>query len=137
MTDPGVIRRISWRDLFPWLRLLRTFRIAISPAVLGVGTLAVIVAPLGWGLADWVFRPPRNLAYTGTPLAEMREEALAALGTLEGGRRVAPPRDNWRNRIPRSDNSQLAARMPTAVTEYLPSATTAVLEAYFDLAEPL
>jgi hypothetical protein len=31
--EQGVLRRISWRDLFPWLILFRTFRIAISPTL--------------------------------------------------------------------------------------------------------
>ena len=138
MTDQqGVIRRIAWRDLFPWLILLRTFRIAIAPAGLAVATLAVLVAPLGWGLADWIFRPPPRLAYTGTPLAEIREDALAALGTLEGGRTPPRSRASWRSRIPRSENSTLFGQMPLAVTAYIPAARTALFEAYFDLAEPL
>ena len=55
--EQGVVRRISWRDLFPWLILFRTFRIAIAPELLALATLAVLLAPLGWGLADFVFRP--------------------------------------------------------------------------------
>jgi len=138
MTDQqGVIRRISWRDLFPWLILLRTFRIAISPLVLAVATLAVLIAPLGWGLADWVFRPPPRLAYAGTPLAEIRDDALAALGTLEGGQPPPRSRASWRSRVPRSENSTLAGQLPMAVTEYMPAARTALFEAYFDLSEPL
>jgi hypothetical protein len=110
MTDtPATIRHISWRDLFPWLILLRTFRIAISPPMLAIATVAVLLTPLGWAVAAWVFHPtpvrpaePAALANPFSPgsyvdelnrtFAEMRRqrrEALRQLGTLEGGRQ--PP----------------------------------------------
>jgi hypothetical protein len=110
MTEPsGVIRQISWRDLFPWLILLRTFRIAIAPSLLAVATVAVLVAPLGWRLAHLVFL--RGEA------RERFERAPAA--------------------FPQAANSQLAAVIPAAARGYFPAARTAVLEAYFHLAEPV
>jgi hypothetical protein len=102
----GVIRRISWRDLFPWLILFRTFRIAISPTLLAVATAAVLIAPLGWRLAARVFLPGE---------AMLQDAAI----------------------IPRATNSQLAAYLPEAARDYLPDGQTALLEAYFDLAEPV
>jgi hypothetical protein len=56
MTEhPGTIRNIAWREIFPWLILLRTFRIAISPTLLALATAAVLLTPLGWNLAGAVF----------------------------------------------------------------------------------
>jgi hypothetical protein len=55
MNEQGVLRRISWRDLFPWLILFRTFRIAISPSLLALATLASIVSYVGWRIADSVY----------------------------------------------------------------------------------
>jgi hypothetical protein len=133
MTDQRVIRSIAWRDLFPWLILLRTFRLAISPPVLAIATAGVVLTPLGWRLGDLLFRP-------GTVAAERRPlplvtgdlaDALRTLGPHE------PPRAGGRGRIPDSDHSELAERVPLAWREYLPAAPTAILEAYFDLAEPL
>ena len=43
MTDErGVLRRIAWRELFPWLIIFRTFRLAISPTLLLVATLRLV-----------------------------------------------------------------------------------------------
>ncbi len=56
MTDSlGHIRRIAWREIFPWLILLRTFRIAISPALLALATVATLLSPLGWQFAGRLF----------------------------------------------------------------------------------
>jgi hypothetical protein len=52
---PGLIRSIAWRELFPWLILLRCFRIAISPTLLGVATVAVLLTSLGWRISGLVF----------------------------------------------------------------------------------
>jgi hypothetical protein len=111
MTDtPATIRHISWRDLFPWLILLRTFRIAISPPMLAIATLAVILTPLGWAVAAWVFHPTpvrpaasttlanpfapgsyvEELNRTFAELRRQRQDALRQLGTLEGGRQPPP-----------------------------------------------
>ena len=56
MTDErGVLRRIAWRDLFPWLVIFRSFRLAISPTLLLVATLAVFVSNVGWRIGGAVF----------------------------------------------------------------------------------
>ena len=38
----GVVRQIAWRELLPWLILFRTFKIAISPGLLALTTVAVL-----------------------------------------------------------------------------------------------
>jgi hypothetical protein len=59
MTDGrGVLREIAWRELFPWLILLRTFRLAIQPSILGIALLAAFLTPLGWRVARAMFRIP-------------------------------------------------------------------------------
>ena len=103
-----ILRRISWRDVFPWLILFRTFRIAISPSLLAVATLAVFLSPWGWRLADLIFQP---LPHT--------------------------ERATWRERIPSDDTSLLFQNIPAAPLGYLPTARTALLDAHFYLAEPL
>src|SRR5436190_2545809 len=51
MTDQrGVLRQIAWPELFPWLVIFRTFRLSISPTLLGVATLAVMLTYVG----SWV-----------------------------------------------------------------------------------
>ena len=62
MTEsPGVLRQIAWRELFPWLILFRTFKIAISPGLLALATVAVLLAPIGWNTAGHVFLTPAEL----------------------------------------------------------------------------
>jgi hypothetical protein len=166
MTDTqATIRHISWRDLFPWLILLRTFRIAISPPMLAIATLAVILTPLGWAVAAWVFHPtpvrPTASATTlwpwgpgdptRTELARIRREAIEALGPREGWMSPPPvttplptpvptpaaPVVPWQQRVPNADNSMLAEETPLAPREYLPAAPTAIVPAYLNFAEPL
>jgi hypothetical protein len=105
--DQGVIRRISWRDLFPWLVLFRTFRIAISPTLLALATLASIVSFVGWRFAGLVF------------LSEEERTNSANYAALDP-----------------SVRSQLLAHLPLAVAEYLP-ANSAIVEGYLQLAEPI
>src|SRR5262245_48853558 len=109
-TAPGVINHIDWRGIFPWLILFRTFRIAISPTLMILAAAAVLISPLGWMLGERVF--------------------------LNSDERVALRADHVIP--PRAENSQLGDSLPLAPRAYLPVAVhTALLEAYFDLAEPL
>ena len=109
MTDQrNVIRSVSWRDLFPWLILLRTFRIAILPQLLAIATAATLVGSLGWWISGWVF------------LHEWDEAA-----------------ERYVVRVPFVDpRERLESQLPQAVREYLPSAPTGVLEPFFRLADP-
>ncbi len=105
--DRSVIRHVSWRDLFPWLILLRTFRIAISPQLLVVATAATLLMSLGWWIGGWVFLHHWDEA--GQRWVVLRQE-------------VQPT---------------LAQQVPTAMREYLPASTTGILEPYLQLAEPV
>lgn len=59
MTDStGQLRRIAWDEVFPWIIIFRCFRIAISPPLLALATIAVIISPYGWRLARAVFLSP-------------------------------------------------------------------------------
>jgi hypothetical protein len=100
MTQPfGAVRTIAWRELFPWLILFRTFRIAIAPTILAVATIAVLLTSLGWRVSGFVFLSPEQ-------------------------------------RIAQAAHSQLA--IPPEIEGYLPpSVRTPLLDAYFQMAEPL
>jgi len=45
--DNGVVRRIAWREICPWLMIFRSFRLAISLPVLSLATLGWLLTPLG------------------------------------------------------------------------------------------
>ena len=56
----GVLRRVAWRQIFPWLILFQTFRLAISPPICLLATLGVLIAPLGWLGAEWLCLTPED-----------------------------------------------------------------------------
>ncbi|MEX2176376.1 MAG: hypothetical protein WD872_18580 [Pirellulaceae bacterium] len=106
MTDErSQVRSISWRDLFPWLILLRTFRIAIQPQLLALATAAALLMPVGWSLSGWMFLPKEKIG------------------------------DRWVVQYPSEQAPSLANQIPLAVREYLPAAASGLLEPYVRLAD--
>jgi hypothetical protein len=53
--DRGVIRAVAWRDLFPWLVIFRTFRLAKTMPMLFLATLGAVLAPAGWRVGEALF----------------------------------------------------------------------------------
>lgn len=56
--QPVAVRQIIWREIFPWLILVRVFRIAIAPGPLLLATGALAVSMLGWWLVGFALLPP-------------------------------------------------------------------------------
>lgn len=56
---PDVLRRVSWRDLCPWLLLLRAFPVSLG-SVLLFGVLAAVMLPLGWRAAAGLLLTPEQ-----------------------------------------------------------------------------
>ncbi|MEE3371648.1 MAG: hypothetical protein VX346_20115 [Planctomycetota bacterium] len=50
-----MIREVSWREIFPWLILLRVFRLAIRPSVLLIALVPIILMPCGSWCAEQLF----------------------------------------------------------------------------------
>lgn len=46
----GTIRTVAWLEVFPWLRIARAFRLAISFRGLFLGALGILLTSVGWGL---------------------------------------------------------------------------------------
>jgi len=46
---------VIWKDLFPWLIILRSFRLALRLPVLFCAFAAIILLPLGWRCAAFLF----------------------------------------------------------------------------------
>ena len=65
---PVVVRQIIWRDVFPWLLLLRVFRVAISPGPLLLATLAVILCSLSWWTCGFLFLSQKDFATEQRPV---------------------------------------------------------------------
>ncbi|MBC7854804.1 MAG: hypothetical protein IAF94_15335 [Pirellulaceae bacterium] len=100
MTDErGVLRRIAWRELFPWLIIFRTFRLAISPTLLLVATLAVFLSAAGWRAGELVFltpdqrsaADPGSLLYAKTPRAVAKYLPAEESALIDGYFRLSEP----------------------------------------------
>jgi len=56
MADQEVkVRDVSWNNLFPWLILARSVRIALMARVIVLGAVGLIAVTLGWRLIAWMF----------------------------------------------------------------------------------
>ncbi|HEY4234654.1 MAG TPA: hypothetical protein VGM76_14570 [Lacipirellulaceae bacterium] len=49
------LRDVAWSELFRWLLLLRSVRIALMARVLVLGAIGLIATTLGWRAIGWVF----------------------------------------------------------------------------------
>jgi hypothetical protein len=56
MAEPqSKVREVAWSELFPWLLLLRTVRIALLARVLILGALGLVATTAGWRLISDLF----------------------------------------------------------------------------------
>ncbi len=106
----AVVSRINWKEIFPWLILLRVFRVAIAPGPLLLATAALAVTSLGW----W---------FCGNALLKSAEYELIQWPHFVG----------W----PYLPKGEITSVIPDAAASYLPSATHTVLRPFAHLTEPV
>lgn len=53
--EVGVVRRIVWREILPWLIIFRAFRLSVSLPILTLATIGWLLTPLGERIAADVF----------------------------------------------------------------------------------
>src|SRR5581483_1516074 len=53
--ERGPVREIAWRELFPWLSLVGTVRLAMQFRILATSALAVFLTLAGWWLLAKIF----------------------------------------------------------------------------------
>ncbi len=53
--DSSTIRAVAWSEVFPWLSILRVFRVAISARALVLGAVGVLLMATGWGVIGAIF----------------------------------------------------------------------------------
>ncbi len=46
--ERGVLREIAWREVFPWISIVRCARLAFSPRLLALAALGLFATVLGW-----------------------------------------------------------------------------------------
>jgi hypothetical protein len=56
MADPQrKLRDVAWGELFPWLMLVHTVRIALTARVIALGAVGLIATTIGWWVIGWMF----------------------------------------------------------------------------------
>lgn len=94
--QPVAVRQIIWREIFPWLILVRVFRIAIAPGPLLLATGAIAVSTLGWWLVGFALLPPAEFnslnqrTFLSGPDSNLRPVNPAAIGKIPLDRQFAP-----------------------------------------------
>lgn len=58
--DNGSVRAVAWNEVFPWLCLFRTFRLAIRPRMLALSAVAIVLTVVGWSIIGHIFSGTDN-----------------------------------------------------------------------------
>src|SRR5574340_97058 len=53
--DHATLRTVAWSEMFPWLVILRTFRLAVGIRALLLGAVAILITLCGWWLLGNMF----------------------------------------------------------------------------------
>lgn len=79
--EVGVVRRIVWREILPWLMIFRAFRLSVSLPMLSLATIGWLLTPLGSQIASKIFLGNSDV---GTPeFAMPLNDFLAADESLQ------------------------------------------------------
>jgi hypothetical protein len=88
MVEPngGNIRAVAWSEVFPWLSIFRTFRLAIGFRALTMAALAILLTVIGWGILGYLFSvgSPKSDELGILPSAEKQPASTAWLGVYVG-----------------------------------------------------
>lgn len=104
------VRQIIWRDIFPWLILVRVFRLALAPGPLMLSTVAVAICSLGWWGSGYVLLPKDDFKLVRGPVVLAQPYVPAAGVDMRS--------------------------LPPAVSQYLP-VDRAIAEPYLRLTHPV
>jgi hypothetical protein len=63
--DRGVVREIAWQELFPWLSIVRSARLALAPRLILIAALGLFVTAIGWRTIGGVFSDSDDLRRSG------------------------------------------------------------------------
>ncbi len=53
--DANTVRTVAWSEVFPWLRIVRVFRLAIAARALLLGAAGILLTASGWALIGGIF----------------------------------------------------------------------------------
>lgn len=63
--DRGVVREIAWQELFPWLSIVRSARLALAPRLILLAALGLFVTAIGWRTIGGIFSDSEALQRSG------------------------------------------------------------------------
>jgi hypothetical protein len=63
--DRGVVREIAWLELFPWLSIIRSARLALAPRLILLAALGLFVTAIGWRIIGDVFSNSDDVGRSG------------------------------------------------------------------------
>jgi hypothetical protein len=118
------VRKIIWRDIFPWLILVRVFRVAVAPGPLMLSTAAVAICSLGWWVSGFLFLPKEDFKLVHGPSvlaqAHMQSEGMWKLRPYPEAVRKYLPDDSadepyWRLSLPAMKLFQASTPFPYVV----------------------
>lgn len=82
--QPTKIRDVAWDEMFPWLMLLRSVRIALMARVLVLGAMGLLATILGWWLIVELFSrssDPVIITWSHGPSSSILGESLSTNAT--------------------------------------------------------
>lgn len=77
--DEGVLRRVAWSELFPWLILARCFRLAIRFRALVLAAAAILATLVGWALLGMALSVATGATSSAYSLGQYPWQTLDAL----------------------------------------------------------
>ena len=87
----NAIRSIAWMEIFPWLNIFKTFRLAIGFRALVMSALAILLTATGWAIFGHIFSTDNATAWLEpyaacpwTKLTDMVPDHPVFLGGLPG-----------------------------------------------------
>ena len=80
--DTGVIYRVAWAEVFPWLMIFRALRLSTSAPILLVATVGTLLLPWGWRAAATVLDDTQRAAMASS-IDPAPSGAAAARGDVD------------------------------------------------------
>ncbi len=53
--DSNTLRAVAWSEIFPWLSIVRVFRVSVAARALVLAAVAILITMTGWGILGAIF----------------------------------------------------------------------------------
>jgi len=73
--NSGTVRSVAWSEIFPWLVIFRSFRLAIDPRALPMAAAGLLLMIIGWWVCGQLFIENPSATWVGPILASPWEAA--------------------------------------------------------------